>query len=139
MKTIALIVACFCTQLACADSYDPVKVGITGVSMFAGSIALSNSNVPWNKATELQGWSFCWTTMGFKFFGKEYGWLSPICVGAFDLMYRIPQFHENEDMAFRKLACDLSGVLGACIVEIDLHPDVKLTVSGTSAQATLKF
>lgn len=92
--------------------FDPFKAGCVGVGMFTSSLFMANENLPWGHVTELQGWSFCWTEIGFKFLPPDYNFLSPVYVGLFDIAYHF----QRPD----KILADLSGVAGSCILNLNL-------------------
>ena len=135
MKTMALIVACFCTQLAHAEHWEPVKAFSVGVGMILLPIAVNDKDLTWMHSMEIQGCTYAATDIGFAFFGPDLAPASPALVELFCFGYRIIEIKEDpahEGLYLKKLALDSAGV-AACVI-MNLHLDKDLTVAGNGDQ-----
>lgn len=103
-----------------ADEYSlHLKPFVQGIVLITAPIPMTGKDLPWDHSIGLSCISYAGTQLGFEFFPKKYGFLSPIIVGGFDIIYRAGEWKEPNDLAKRKLACDLLGVATAIVGRIE--------------------
>ena len=116
MKKLILAILLVCgTAQAQEKNLPNWQPAIVGAGLIFAPVALQSNDLSWGHGMELEGWSYAATDILGRFLPKDFWFLSPIVIGAVDGMYRAG---ENTPLAYRKLACDLTGVLGRVAVEI---------------------
>jgi hypothetical protein len=88
----------------------------TGVGLLVLPIGMSDSQLPWGHAIELEGFSYAATDIMERVI-HEKPWVGPVIIGAADILYRSGE-DLSQDLTRRKLACDLLGVVGRVAVDI---------------------
>jgi hypothetical protein len=117
--TVLVIVFVFCPWAARKCHADEPQLdwrpAVVGASILFVPIPFTGNGLPWGTGIELAGFSYAGTDIGMRVLPKGWKWLSPIIVGVLDTAYRVG---ENSDLAYRKLACDLTGVFARVSIDV---------------------
>lgn len=113
---LVILALCFAICEARTQKDETLKTFAVGTSLVFEGAFLNSPDLSAGHVWELEGFSYMGTHLGFKFFPKDFNWISPGIVALIDAIWRIPEFGKgHDDLIFRKCLADGSGILGAVI------------------------